>query len=346
VTVFKYPLRPPSPDIGKDEQFPTEAVDYVMLHRFRIKYDDKDTGYAGLNVPSSTVKRELNKSRVYIAMPKAVQTAYQASYSKVDLGIGGVMAAGLVGSGSTGGLNFEKVADAIQKGAQAGLPQGTANIIANVAGAANKMTGVGGGPNANQLMGLSQGRVFNPFSEQIFNSMSFRTHSFSFKMFARSKKEANEIFQIARYLKTGAHPKVAGGSANMFDLKSDISALQDKNLDTEDKQRLEGLEALDSLNGIDALTSGRYFEVPDKYRIKFIRMDPNAGTVESQHPELHFRIEDSVCTSMAVNYTPDGQYSSFKDLKDGTTLSVPAIQIDMSFTETKLLSQADVEAGY
>ena len=75
MSVYKYPLRPPSPDIGKDEQFPTEAVDYVMMHRFRIKYDDKDTGYAGLNVPNSTVNRQLNRSRVYIAMPKAVQNS-------------------------------------------------------------------------------------------------------------------------------------------------------------------------------------------------------------------------------------------------------------------------------
>ena len=187
-------------------------------------------------------------------------------------------------------------------------------------------------------MGLSQGRVFNPFSEQIFNAMSFRTHNFSFKMFARSKKEANEIFKIVRYLKTGAHPKVAGGGANMFDLQSDI---EDAKADEQ-----EQLQALESLNGIEALTSSRYFEVPDKYRIKFIRMDPNGGTVSSSHPQLHFRIEDSVCTNMSVNYTPDGQYSSFKDAGDATMLSVPVIQIDMAFTETKLLSQADVQAGY
>ena len=339
MSVYKYPLRPPSPDTGPNEQFPTEAVDYVMMHRFRIKYDDKDTGYAGLNVPNSTVNRQLNRSRVYIAMPKAVQTAYQASYSKVDLGVGGVMAAALVGGGTAGNLSFDKVADAIQQGAQAGLPQGTANIIANVAGAANKLTGVGGGANANQLMGLSQGRVFNPFSEQIFNAMSFRTHNFSFKMFARSKKEATEIYKIVRYLKTGAHPKVAGGGANVFDLKDDIE-------DAKNDEK-EQLEALDSLNGIEALTSSRYFEVPDKYRIKFVRMDPNGGSIVSSHPELHFRIEVSVCTNMSVNYTPDGQYTSFKDTGDASSMiSVPVIQIDMAFTETKLLSQADVQAGY
>ena len=50
---------------------------------------------------------------------------------------------------------------------------------------------------------------------------------------------------------------------------------------------------------------------------------------------------------MSVNYTPDGQYTSFKDTGDASSMfSVPVIQIDMAFTETKLLSQADVQAGY
>ena len=50
---------------------------------------------------------------------------------------------------------------------------------------------------------------------------------------------------------------------------------------------------------------------------------------------------------MAVNYTPDGQYTSFKDITAiGGAISVPVIQIDMAFTETKLLSQADLMAGF
>ena len=62
---------------------------------------------------------------------------------------------------------------------------------------------------------------------------------------------------------------------------------------------------------------------------------------------MHFKVEDSVCTNMAVNYTPDGQYTSFKDITSiGGSISVPVVQIDMSFTETKLLSQADLMAGF
>ena len=96
------------------------------------------------------------------------------------------------------------------------------------------------------------------------------------------------------------------------------------------------------------VTSARFFEVPDKFEIKFVRMNPQAseGSVLSSS-NMHFKVADSVCTNMAVNYTPDGQYTSFKDITAiGGAISVPVIQIDMAFTETKLLSQADLMAGF
>ena len=64
---LRYPLNPVAPDT-KDEQYPSEGVDYVMFERFRINYDDKSTGYKGLNVPNSAAKR-FKTSRVYLAMP-------------------------------------------------------------------------------------------------------------------------------------------------------------------------------------------------------------------------------------------------------------------------------------
>ena len=67
-----------------------------------------------------------------------------------------------------------------------------------------------GSLNANSLEALTEGRIFNPYIEQIFSQMNFRQHSFSFKMMARNVKEAREIQKIITYINLGAHPKVKG----------------------------------------------------------------------------------------------------------------------------------------
>ena len=342
MSVLRYPLNPVSPDTA-DEQYPSEAVDYVMFRRFRIRYDDAAGGYKGLNVPGSKAASMPNRSRVYIAMPKAIQTSYQASYSKVDMGVGGVMAATLAGDAMGGQATFDNVADTIQKTAAAALPSAAGKAIAGVTSSINNLAGSGGSVDANALSAVVQGKVFNPFSEQIFNSMAFRSHNFSFKLFARSKKEARMIREIITYLKTGTAPKIASANSGI-----NLNTLLGGQGDASEEQNADAAQAQAAINDVSAISNARYFDVPDKFQIKFVRMNPSAegGSVLSSS-NMHFKVEDSVCTNMAVNYTPDGQYTSFKDITSiGGSISVPVVQIDMSFTETKLLSQADLMAGF
>lgn len=343
MSVLRYPLNPVSPDTA-DEQYPSEAVDYVMFRRFRIRYDDAAGGYKGLNVPGSKVANMPNRSRVYIAMPKAIQTSYQASYSKVDMGVGGVMAATLAGDVIGGQASFDSVASTIQKTAAAALPSAAGKAIAGVTSSINNLAGSGGAVDANALSAVTQGKVFNPFSEQIFNSMAFRSHNFSFKLFARSKKEARMIREIITYLKTGTAPKIASANSTLINLNNLLGGQGDAS----EEDNAEAAQAQNAINDVSAISNARYFDVPDKFQIKFVRMNPSAegGSVLASS-NMHFKVEDSVCTNMAVNYTPDGQYTSFKDITSiGGSISVPVVQIDMSFTETKLLSQADLMAGF
>ena len=58
-----------------------------------------------------------------------------------------------------------------------------------------------------------------------------------------------------------------------------------------------------------------------------------------------FKIYPSVCTGISVNYTPDNQYVALKQPQsDG--ISVPAVVLQLSFTETRLLTENDVAVGY
>ena len=98
------------------------------------------------------------------------------------------------------GNNFESVAGSLQDAARAVLPEFFASTIASGANALSGFLGVRGNLNMNSLAGLTEGKVFNPYVEQIFSQMNFRNHSFAFKMFARNYKEAQEIKKIIQYV--------------------------------------------------------------------------------------------------------------------------------------------------
>ncbi|AOV60839.1 baseplate tail tube cap [Synechococcus phage S-CAM22] len=305
MTVYRYPLNPPVTGSTAVEN-PTQMVDYVMFQRKRINYDDGNgTNYYGLNVPNNKVAVENNKARIYIAMPQNLQTAYQPTYRKVDMGVMGMaMAEGLSSS------DLDGVVTALQTAASSALPEFATGALAQVAQGAAQMLGLAGNADANALQALTQGKVFNPYSEQLFSNMQFRTHNFSFKMFARSERESQEINNIIKYLKQGSLP-IYGDSD-------------------------EGKPA-------------RFFEVPDKFDIKFVRLSPDGKTL-SDSEDLHYKIHTSVCTGIDVNYTPDGQYNAIKNNNLGTgddkPLQVPVVNINCRFTETQLVTQQQIKEGF
>ena len=338
-TTLRYPLRPTVSSAG-GEEFPTEAVDYLRIQRARINYKDTGGGYKGMNMPGSETLLKNDPTSVYIAMPKNISTAYSASYAKVNMGVAGVMASTMISSNAAGGLTYNDAAKTISDAAGAAMPQAAASVIADSVSALNQLVGGdGGGPSASDLLAVGQGRVFNPFAEQIFKEMNFRTHSFSFKFFSRSMNEAKEIFNIITYLKQGAAPKIKGVDANEF-----LGLFNNKSGEGEEAT---GVDVSSSINTGTAgqIAANRFYEIPDKYKLTFVRYDPEKDTISENNSALHFKIHPSVCTNISVNYTPDGQYSSFQTI-DGTAVSVPAIQLDMQFTETSVLNQGTIAQGY
>ena len=77
--IFRYPYSAPvnggpSAPLGDGA---TGAIDYVMFQRQRINYDDSESNYFGYALPNSGLKTVPNERRVYLAMPKKLQTQYQ-----------------------------------------------------------------------------------------------------------------------------------------------------------------------------------------------------------------------------------------------------------------------------
>ena len=324
MTVFRYPLRPPVPTSqgNYDANAPTEATDYLMLRRSRINYSDNSTQYYGENLPGNNIERNLNPNVVYLAMPNQLQTAYSPAYRQVDMGVAGIFAAEAV---ANGGDNLNDLAESLQSAAGAALPEFAISTIAQAAGAANSALGLAGSVDANSLLAISRGKVFNPFTEQVFSNMAFRTHQFQFKLLSRSMEEAREVKNIINYIKMGA-VHILGGSQSGDDALGSGITLNE---------------------GSGNASRNRFMEVPDKFELKFVRMEPDGNLSEDADGfgSMHFKIHTSVCTGVQVNYTPDGQYSSFKNI-NGEMVQVPALNLSLSFTETRMITQADVNRGY
>ena len=102
-------------------------------------------------------------------------------------------------------------------------------------------------------------------------------------------------------------------------------------------------------------SSGRFFGIPDQYELAFMRMRPKSGefdnvaldTVDKTGPtmNLHYKMDTCVNSGFSVNYTPDNQYTSLRRI-DNTMIQVPAVIVQMSFTEVRLLNQSDIRAGF
>ena len=360
MTIYRYPYTVPVSDADGDNvtDAPTEAVDYICFKRCRLKYGTGTNQYYGMNVPTQDLQKEYKPDIAYIAMPPQLSTAYQAGYSKVDVGITGIAALeGLQGN------NTEDLAKAIQGGAAAMLPEFTNAGVASVLNAFGGMLGLRGNMDANTIQALSKGRVFNPFSEQIFQSMGFRTHSFNIKMVSRNPDEARQVYNIIKFLKVGMAPKVgsATDTGGAWDILSDIDQGWDKTANDNKGEWGGDIGDLeDNINkffnpGGNESAMGynkRFFQIPDHFEMKFVRAAEGSTTWYNPATNstggtatMHFRMHPSFCTGVSVNYTPDNQYTAFKRF-DGTMVQVPAIQLGLQFVETRLISQADMEGGF
>ena len=326
---------------------PTGRIDYLKIQRFRIDYGKTESGYGGTNLPSNKVAVDLNDQVAYLYVPPSISTSYTSNYEQIGMGAAGVFAAQMVGqmgrAAQGGEINGEQILQQLKTAASAALPEFAyakgASLINSIS-----MGLTNGAANASALQALTAGRVMNPFTEQVFSGVSFRNHSFNFKMFARNKTEAKEILNIISYLKVGSLPKY--GDA---DLKT-IENMANKFIEATGSAT--GSTETPSINLGNTTMPGAFLETPDRYLLEFVRLNPSSDTIEKIP---HYKFQPCVCTGFTVNYAPDGQYVSFKDgimdLKDGgaagpAQLFVPAVEIQIQFGETRILTQTDGVAGF
>jgi len=144
------------------------------------------------------------KNAIALYIPNDLQIKYGVQWGETDT-------AGLVALGSGLDALGGAVADALSLNGQAAidkLSSGLGGAASYITSKALQTPGVGG------LLSKTSGIAANPKKEQIFQSVDFRTFSFTYQFFPRSKSESDAVHEIIRQFKLHMHPEYK--DANRF----------------------------------------------------------------------------------------------------------------------------------
>jgi hypothetical protein len=308
---------------SKGGEYPTDTIDYIKFTEIDVNY----TSGGGLSsirrTPQEQEARIKELGSCYLYIPQSLGTDYGVNYDQVNMGAIGVEAAASLGAQSN-----EEIVSALQSAASSSSPEAIFNTISSGINSANTLLGTSGSVQGSQLSAIGQGLAFNPFMEQIFQGVNFRNHSFSFKLIARNKTEAEEIKEIVNFFKRAMMPKLENSSA------SGITATSES--DTSNQ------------NVLRSRTSGsRYLKVPNRFKIDFKRSFKylNDGQIRVTSDSIQdipglYRFKECALTNVQVSYTPDGQYVSTD------SAFVPAIQMDLRFVEMSIITRDDFDNGF
>jgi hypothetical protein len=290
-----------------------ESIEGTTLNKDFFAYNESNKDYAVY--PDS--------SNVILYMPEDIQTQYGASWGGKDFSNIGAEALKASGGALAGdiGKTFNAVGKLIQNAAGA-LPTMGAQAVSdaiNASGAGNVDT--------NDVLGASLGVILNPNTELMFSGFKMREFNMRFKLVPRNKKEAGDIRKIIAQFKKVMLPTLAarpGGSLDWVGAAANkpaplpANANDGENLDT---SKLTGSNA-------------NYIGVPGLCQVKFMK-----GS--QLHPYIP---QYKVCaiTGVDVNYTPDGVYATYYDGEDGTNGAPVAVEMNLSFAETKLVYSQDI----
>lgn len=310
----------------------TPWIDYMSFQGYQPIYDGTAILESIKNGSSGTAggnsKVQTSSDTVFLYMPTNVAIAYTAQYTNTMFGVAGVMAAQMLGAGGS-----EEIATTLKNAAGSATPEFGFNAVGNAASSISNMLGIQGDVKGSQLAAVTQGKIFNPYEEQIFNGISFRAHSFSWKLIARDKKEAETIESIVKYFKVLMLPSYGDSISSLTKAAVTPPPPVTPSTGTPPAQNLGQAVGGDPF----AKSTNRFLNVPFRVRVDFIRVFSGGKGIS---PIKLFKIKDCIIDSLGVNYTPDGSYVN---TNDGY---VPALEMTMGLKEISLVTSNDVDKGF
>lgn len=176
----------------------------------------------------------------------------------------------------------------------------------------NAVPGVGGNLTMNDVSGSTRGIVLNPNAELLYDSPTLREIGMTFKMVPRNKTEADEILEIVRLFRLASMP-----SWGTDDVKFTANQRDKKN---------------DKIKSTATMSGESFIHVPNLCKFTFMHGSDTNGKLPQFKP--------CGISKVQVNYTPDGTYATYDE---GYPV---ATELQLNFTETKIIFRQDVDRGF
>ena len=161
----------------------------------------------------ATQTRQTRKidSSISLYIPNSPQAKYGAEFNIENIGT-------LMGGGMAGELNvmgtFDKMKEGFASGGisgalEAASESGLGSVLARtVASAGNLPRELGlGDLNVSGAIRSATRTVRNPYKEQIFQTMGFRSFAFEYKFAPRNERELRDVMEIVKLFKSHMHPE-------------------------------------------------------------------------------------------------------------------------------------------
>jgi len=156
-------------------------------------------GLVGALTNATSTVRLLSAIELYVSAPPSAE--YAAEWQNAEIGaLAGTLASGGIG---TNGAEFN-FNDLIQDGSSLGAFLGRSVIQA--AATIPRELGISGDLGAG--IEATSKKVANPYKEQLFKNMGFRSFGFSYKFNPRNESELNSVMEIIQLFKYHMHPEI------------------------------------------------------------------------------------------------------------------------------------------
>ena len=187
----------------------------------------------------------------------------------------------------------------------------------------NKIPGVGGNLDMNDITGSTRGIVLNPNAEVLYDSAELREIGMTFKMIPRSQEEAKIIKNIVYMFRYASVPAWGGNEPN---------GEWDSSNDTQINFKKKSNESGEKTTNDQAFGKDNFIRVPYLCQFRFMTGGNMNDKIEQFKP--------CAIRKVAVNYTSDGTYATYRDGEPVAT------ELTLNFLESKLLFKADIAAGF
>ena len=248
------------------------------------------------------------ENTVLLPIPENIEVSDDLKWTDTEVGIVGrfapEIAKGLAGGGD-GALT-----DSVQTFARVGKVSLIKSLI-------KKM---GADPNA--ATANINGKIINPYVEQVFGGINLRQFNFEWKLVPRNRGEHKAIQKIITYLRAAAMPDT---SDTFTDSTSSTAA-----------QNFVGSTVDDTAGFSD---TDRWLIVPKLFHLQW--RQPSGRELTSLP-----KIKKCVCKNISVTYTPDAVWATHLLDENGNPAPV-AYNLRMDFGETEIIKSSDVsQKGY